>query len=124
MKQNGIEIKNKKSYILIEPPDGTNFWDIMKGIVTLFTMPAYQEKNDIWVIRNGHPDFLCSDLHEIKNFADEHYPKTAKARKTAIVVETELQRELANEYAQISKDLSREIKVFPNLKFAEEWISK
>ena len=124
MKQNGIEITNKKCYILVETTDGTNFGDIMKGIVNLFTMSAYQEKNDLWLSRNGHPDFLYSDLHEIKNFADEHYPKTATAQKTAIVVETELQRELANEYAQIGKGLPREIRVFPNLKSAEEWVTE
>ncbi len=124
MKQNGIEITNKKCYILVETTDGTNFGDIMKGIVNLFTMSAYQEKNDLWLSRNGHPDFLYSDLHEIKNFADEHYPKTATAQKTTVVVETELQRELANEYAQIGKDLPREIRVFPNLKSAEEWVTE
>lgn len=75
MRQNGLEITNKENYLLIEPPEGINFFEIMKGIVTLFTMSAYQENGDIWIFRKGHPDLLYSDLHEIKRFADKHYPE-------------------------------------------------
>ena len=104
MKPNGLEIANLKDYILIELKVGINFLEIMRGIASLFTMSAYQEKSDIWVLANGNADFLYSDLHAIKSFAYEHYPETTKVQKTAIVIETELQRELANEYAKICED--------------------
>lgn len=96
----------------------------MKGIVSLVTMSAYQEKSDIWISPNGKADFLYSDLHEIKRFINEHYPKTAKAQKTAIVIETDPKRELAIEYAKTGKDLPRKIGVFPDLKSAKEWIMR
>lgn len=87
----------------------------MKGILTLFTMPAYQEKSDIWLLPNGHADFLDSNIHKIKSIAEKHYPETATTQKPAIVIETELQRELANEYARLGEDLPLKIRLFSNL---------
>jgi hypothetical protein len=117
-------ISNLGKYILVEPPEGINFLEIMKGIVELFTMSAYHEKNDIWVFKMGHVDLLYSDIHEIKKFVDEHYPKTATARKTAIVVDANLQQKLATEYRQIGTNLPREIKIFSDIKTARAWITK
>ena len=44
--------------------------------------------------------------------------------KTAIVVETGLHLGIAEEFARIVKDLPCDIRVFSNIRSAEDWISK
>ena len=124
MEKHRLKISNLENYILVEPPEGLDFLEILKGIAELFTSSAYREKNDIWVFKMGHVNLLYSDLHEIRKFSQEHYPKSATARKTAIVVEANLQRNLTTEYSQIATGLPREIRIFSNLKSAEAWITK
>jgi len=57
-----------------------------------------------------------------KNFAQKYYPKNNNGKKTAKVVETGLQPSLAELYAEIGKDLPRELGVFSDFKSAEDWI--
>ena len=117
-----LEIISEKDYILVIPPDGLDFWEIFLAVGRLFPMREFQLKNDIWVFREGHIDFLYHDLFRLKEFVINHYPANAKAKKTAIVAGTNMQRRLAQSYANIGRDLPRKIKVFTDFKSAEEWI--
>jgi hypothetical protein len=66
-----------------------------------------------------------SDLYTIKGVDERLHLKESKVRKTAIVAGTGLQQGLASMYsADIGKDLPREIKVFSDLKLAEDWIKQ
>jgi len=119
----GFEIKNLENYILVQANGMVIFFDIIRSIAKLFTMNAYQEKNDIWVFQNGDVNCLFSDLHEIKNFIKENYPKKAIPRKTAVVAKNHRQLELVKDYVPIFKDLPREIKIFADFESASNWIT-
>jgi len=119
-----IEIISEKDYILVIPPDGLDFWEIFLALGRLIPMREFQEKNDIWVFREGHVDFVYADLLRLKEFVKNHYPANAKGEKTAIVAGTNTQRILAQSYANIGRDLPRRIKVFADFKSAEDWIRK
>ena len=119
----GLEIKNLKNYILVQANKSVIFFDIIRSIAKLFTMNAYQEKNDIWVFGNGDVNCLYSDLHEIKNFIKEHYPRKATSRKTAVVANNHRQLELVKDYIPIFEDLPREIKIFSDFESASNWVA-
>ena len=70
-----LEIVTKKDYFLVKPAKGINFWDILIGFSKLLSTPAFQDKNDLWVFRDGNIDFQYSDLDKIKDFAQKYYPK-------------------------------------------------
>ena len=96
--RSGTEILNKKNYILVKPPKGINFWDILMIIGKIIPMPEFKDKNDIWLFRDGSLRLNFSDLQKLKDFGRENYPKTAKVKKTAVVVSTGFQRGLADSY--------------------------
>ena len=110
----------KKDYILVEPQEN-EYWEIWEAVGRLLKMPEYPDKNDIWVFRKGHVDFLYADLFKLKDFIKNHCSARAKRKKTAIVVETRTQLSLAESYANMGRDLPRKIKVFTDFKAAEEW---
>ena len=120
--QLGIEITIEKNFILLIPPKVMNLWNILASISTLFSIPEFQEKNDIWLIPEGPIDLLYSDLEKIKYIAKKKFPKHAKRGKTAIVVRDDLQYNLAVLYADGGKNLPRKIMVFRDLNSAEKWI--
>ena len=37
-----MKITNEKDYILVEPSEGIDFWEIIEGIGKLFTMDGFQ----------------------------------------------------------------------------------
>lgn len=118
-----IEVIIEENYILIKPPSIINLSNILNCISILFSIPEFQEKNDIWLLSEGHIDILYSDLEKIKNVAETNFPKYAKRGKTAIVVNNDLQYNLAVLYADTGKNLPREIKVFRDLDSAKVWIT-
>ena len=119
-----MRITTKKKYMLVEPSKGMKFLEIMEGIAKLFSMPEFKDKNDIWVFREGQIELVYNDLYKIKDSAEKLYPKGTRGKKTAIVAETGVQQSLAILYCDISKDLPRKLKVFSELKSAEDWIKK
>ena len=119
-----LEITDKNDYILVEPSEGMDYWEILEAIPALFLMPEFNDKDDIWVFRGGQMKILYSDLYAIKDVAERLHSKESQGRKTAIVAETGLQQGLASMYSDIGKDLPREIKVFSDLKLAEDWIKQ
>jgi hypothetical protein len=118
------EIIREKDYILVIPPDGLDFWEIILAVGRLFSMREFQLKNDIWVFHEGPVDFLYEDLFRLKEFVKNNCPANAKGEKTAIVAGTHMQRRLAQSYANISRDLPHKIKVFTDFKSAEDWIKE
>ena len=119
-----LKITKENDYILVEPSIGMVYWDILKAIPNVLLMPEFKDKNDIWLFREGQMKILYTDLHSIRDVAEKLHPNESKGKKTAIVVGTGFQKGLASMYADIGKDLPREIKVFSDLKSAEEWIKK
>ena len=103
---------------------GMDYWEILEALPTLFLMPEFNDKDDIWVFRGGQMKTHYSDLYTIKGVAERLHLKESKVRKTAIVAGTGLQQGLASLYSEIGKDLPREIKVFSDLKLAEDWIKQ
>jgi hypothetical protein len=79
---------------------------------------------DIWVFSKGQMKIHYSDLHTLKGVAEKLHPEESNGRKTALVVGTGLQQGLASMYSDIGKDLPREIRVFSDLKLAEDWIKQ
>jgi len=117
-----LDIIFAEDYIVIIPPDGLDFWEIFLAVGRLIPMREFQDKNDIWVFSEGHLDFLYADLFKLKEFVKNNCPANGKGKKTAIVAATDMQRRLAQSYANIGRDLPRRIKVFTDFKSAEEWI--
>ena len=102
---------------------GMDYWKILEALPALFfLMLEFNDKDDIWVFSRGQMKILYSDLYTIKDVAGRLHPKESQGRKTAIVTEIDLQQGLASMYSDIAKDLPREIKVFSDLKLAEDWI--
>jgi hypothetical protein len=119
-----LKITDKDDYILVEPSDGMDYWEILEAIPALFLMPQFKDKDDIWVFRKGQMRIHYSDLNTLKGVAEKLHPEESNGRKTAIVTETGSQQALASIYADIGKDLPREIKIFSDLKLAEDWIQQ
>jgi hypothetical protein len=119
-----LKTTTKQDYILVEYSTGMDYWEIIESIPKLFSMPEFKDKNDIWVFRDGQMKMLYTDLNNIKNSVEKLYPEGSKGKKTAIVTETGVQQSLATLYSDIGKDLPREIRVFSDLKSAEDWITK
>ena len=113
---------NYDDYILIESPTGMDYWEIIESIPELISMSEFKSKNDIWVFRSGQIKMAHTDLYAIKNLVEEICSKNSKGSKTAIVTKNDFQQTYGILYSDICKDLEREIRVFSDLKSAENWI--
>lgn len=122
--QSGIEIILQKDYILVKPPEGVNFWDIFMTLGKFISKPEFQDKNDIWLLRDGSVNLNFSDLQKINDFLRENIPKFAIGKKSAIVVSTGFQRGLVETFVTVWKEYPRKIRVFSDLKEAEEWLKE
>ncbi len=122
--QSGIEIILQKDYILVKPPEGVNFWDIFMTLGKFISKPEFQDKNDIWLLRDGSVNLNFSDLQKINDFLRENIPKFAIGKKSAIVVSTGFQRGLVETFVTVWKEYPRKIRVFSDLKEAEEWVKE
>ena len=120
----GLEIVIEKDHILVKPPEDINVWNILQAIGKIFSMPEFQEKNDIWIFREDKLNLEFPDLYKIKKFAEENYPETSKGKKSAIVSEPGLTQSIAVLFSDIGKDLPREIRVFSDFKSAHDWIAE
>ena len=116
------KITTKKDYILIEPQEGTEFREIQRGLARLFYADIIPQQNRIWIFRKGGKNLTTDDLYKLKDIIKENYPKNAGIFKTAIVVETGLQKSLAEAFIKITAELPQEFKVFSNLRDAEDWV--
>jgi hypothetical protein len=122
--QSEIEITLQKDYILVKPPEGVNFWDIFMTLGKFIAKPEFQDKNDIWLLRDGSVNLNFSDLQKINDFVRDNIPKFAIGKKSAIVVSTGYQRGLVETFVTVWKEYPRKIKVFSDLKEAEDWVKK
>ena len=75
--QLGIEILIESNFILLKPPRELEFCNILMSIAILFSIPEFQEKNDIWLLREGHSNIIYCDLNQIKDIVEIYYPKNA-----------------------------------------------
>ena len=117
------KITDKKDYILVEPQEN-EYWEIWEAIGRLLKMPEYPDKNDIWIFHEGPLDLVYDDLYKLRDFIKENYPQNTTRSKTALVVESGLQKAMAESFAQIAIDLPYEIKVFSDIQSAEDWIAE
>ena len=122
--QLGLRITAREDYILVEPSKGMIFWEVLFGLSKLISMPEFRDRNDLWVFRAGKMDIAYSDLYKIKEYVQKNFPECSKEKKTAIVVETGMQKSLAVLYAKVEEDLPHETRVFSDFKSAEEWITE
>ena len=119
-----LKITIKSNYILVEPQTNS-YWEILEAFGRLFKMPEYLDKNTIWVMSEGPIEGSYDDLYKFRDFASKHYPKNAKqGNKSAIVVKTGLIKGLIDLWAKIAEDIPYEIKVFSDIRDAEEWLGK
>jgi hypothetical protein len=116
------QITIKENYVLIEPQEGADFWEILRGVARLFYGDKIPEKNRIWLFRRGPGNLSGDDLHKLKDIITEIYPSEAKIEKTAIVVASELQSSMAELFTRIAQDLPQTFKVFSKLTDAEDWV--
>jgi hypothetical protein len=116
------QITIKKDYVLIEPKEGTDYWEIQRGVARLFYVDEIPKKNRIWVLREGPEKFSYDDLHKLRDIIKENYPADHQIDKTAIVIESEFQSSMAESFRQVAKDLPFEIKVFSDFQAAEDWV--
>jgi len=118
------KITIKQDYILVEPKEGTDLREIQQGVARLFYVEEIPEQNRIWVFREGPQNLSRDDLHKLRDIIEENYPKDARINKTAIVVESGTQSDLAKAFTKIAEDLPQQFKVFSNLADAEAWVKK
>ena len=118
------KITIKEDYIVVEPEVGTDYREIQRGVARLFYSDKIPKKNRIWVFREGPEEFSDDDLLRLKFIIKENYPNDTKVNKTAIVVASELQLNMAETFAQIAADIPQTFKVFSNFADAEDWVLK
>lgn len=118
------KITIKKDYILIEPKSGIDLREIQQGVARLFYVKEIPEQNRIWLFRKGPQNLSYEDLPRLKDIIKYNYPKNSKINKTALVVESGVQTDLAEAFAKIAEDLPQTFRVFKSLADAEEWIKK
>ena len=118
------KITIKKNYILVEPKAGIDFREIQQGLARLFYVEDIPEQNRIWVFREGPQNLSPDDLPRLRDIIKAYYPKDARINKTAIVVESGTQSELAFAFTEIAKDLPQQFEVFSDLKDAEVWVKE
>jgi hypothetical protein len=118
------EITIKKNYILIEPKAGIDLREIQQGVARLFYVKEIPKQNRIWIFREGPQNLSYDDLPRLKDIIKENYPENSKINKTALVVESEAQSDLALAFTKIAEDLPQTFKVFFSLADAEEWIKQ
>ena len=118
-----LKLTNKSDYILVEPPTGMDYWEILEGISKLISMPDSKSKNDIWVFSSGQMKMSVSDLYEIKDIARKLCPRNCESTKTAIVAQSGIQKSLATLYSEICMDWPRDIKVFSDVESARDWVA-
>ena len=113
-----------EDYVLIEPREA-EFWEIVESLGRLFKIPEFPYKDVIWNFDAGHLKIAYEELYKIKDFIKENEPEKIKPdKKIAIVAPTGLYAAMATEYAKIVEEFPIEIKVFPDLDAAEEWITQ
>jgi hypothetical protein len=118
------EITIKKNYVLVEPKAGIDLREIQQGVARLFYLKEIPEQNRIWVFRDGPQNLSYDDLSRLKDIVKQNYPKDSRINKTALVVESEAQSDLAETFAKIAEDLPQTFKVFSSLADAEEWVKQ
>lgn len=118
------EITIKKDYILIEPKAGFDLREIQQGVARLFYVKEIPEQNRIWVFREGPQNLSHDDLSRLKDIIKENYPEDSRINKTALVVESTAQSDLAEAFIKMTEDLPQTFKVFSSLADAEEWIKQ
>ena len=118
------KISIKEDYILIEPKEGLDFREIQQGVARLFYVEGIPEQNRIWVFREGPQNLSLDDLPRLKDIIKENYPNNSRINKTAIVVESGTQSDLAVAFTKIAQDLPQQFKVFSNLADAKAWVKK
>jgi hypothetical protein len=118
------KITIKADYILIEPKEGIDLREIKKGVARLFYVKGIPRQNRIWVFREGPQNLSLDDLPRLRDIIEENYPKNARINKTAIVVQSGTQSDLATAFTKIAEDLPQQFKVFSNLADAEAWAKK
>ena len=118
------KITIRKDYILVEATEGIDLREIQKGVARLFYVEGIPEQNRIWVFPEGPLTLSRDDLPKLRDIIEENYPIDARINKTAIVVESGAQAELAEAFTQIAKDLPQQFKVFSNLADAEAWVKQ
>ena len=118
------KISIKKNYVLIEPKAGTDLREIQQGLARLYYVKGIPEQNRIWVFREGPQKLSLDDLQKLRVLIKEYYPSDAKINKTAIVVESGEQSDLAKAVIKIAKDMRQEFGIFSNLADAEAWVTQ
>jgi hypothetical protein len=116
------KITVKKDYILVEHKE-VDFGEIWKHIEKLRDFHEFSEKNDIWVFHENSLKLDYDDLHNLKEFLKEVYPKNVTKSKTALVVTPGLESVMALLCSQTAGDFPFEIKVFTDFQAAENWIT-
>ncbi len=118
------KITIKEHYVLIEPREA-EYWEIVQSLGNLFKLPEFPYKDVIWNFDAGPLKITYEELYKIKDFIKENEPEEIKPdKKIAIVAPTGLYAAIATEYAKIAEEFPVEIKVFPDLVAAKEWITK
>lgn len=117
-----LKITFKKNYIILEPEAGTDFRQIRSSLARLYYLPGLPEKNRVWVFRDGPENITDLDLKTLRDFIEENYPPDAKLNKTAIVIESEFQANMASAFKRLLADLPFDIRIFTDLQTAEQWV--
>jgi hypothetical protein len=118
------KITIKEDYVLVEPEAGIDFREIQKGVARLFYVKEIPEQNRVWVFREGPRNLSDYDLQKLKEVIKEFYPEKAHINKTALVVESGEQSDLAKAFTKIADDLPQTFRVFLSLADAEEWVKQ
>ena len=117
-----LKITFKKNFIILEPEAGTDFRQIRSALARLYYVPGLPDKNRIWILRDGPENISEEELRGLRDFIKENYPPDAGMNKTAIVIESKFQANMAAAFKRLLADFPFEIEIFTDLQAAEKWI--
>lgn len=119
-----LKITFKKNFIILEPEAGTDFRQIRAALARLYYVPGLPDKNRIWLLRDGPENITDEELIGLKEFIRQNYPPEANMNKTAIVIESAFQANMAAAFKGLLADFPFEIEIFTDIQAAEEWIQQ
>jgi hypothetical protein len=117
-----LTISRENGFILIESDSELNYWEILEVINSTFAFEGDKERHQIWNIQKSLTSLNYDDLHNLKRHILTYHMEASKKRKIAVVAGQGFNYAIAQTFIDIAADLPCDIRAFPQVQEAKEWI--
>lgn len=116
-------IHEEDNHYVIEIIGRANLEVVTDAIRDSFSRPDYFLKNDIYIFSSEFFDVQIKDLELLTQFILENLQVTSHRKKSALVVPAGFNMAVAEVWAGESDHLPYELKLFSELKAAQDWVA-